>query len=234
MNSRTFYVAAVFAFSVASFAPAAHAQTEAPNEDAATPPSPYTKDPSPWITSGPAPYKPTPESAKKPGWYGYQILIPTIAFDMLAVVGLSLPRDVPTDFPQSNGARALVWTGAFGRTASGPIVHWAHGNIGKGFASLGVESIWMASAGIGFVGSIFVCGLDSSICHYRAISAFALLGGIAGTVIDTTKFAVNRGPAPKETPQAAFFSPFVVPTLARDPRTGEMRTALDFGIAGQF
>ena len=64
-------------------------------------------------------------------WYGWQ----TLAVDgALLTIGLLPLR--PSD-SSANTAFALGWYGGYALGA--PIVHWAHGHVGKGFGSLGMR-----------------------------------------------------------------------------------------------
>lgn len=59
-------------------------------------------------------------------WYGWQNILIDAA--SLAVMLSAL-----------SGESALLWTGIGTQAIGGPIVHWTHGQVGRGFASLGLR-----------------------------------------------------------------------------------------------
>lgn len=73
-----------------------------------------------------APAPPAPEMTERE-WYGWQNML----LD-LAAVGIFVGGWAADD-------GNIVGAGYMGYILGGPIIHWAHGNVGKGFASFGVR-----------------------------------------------------------------------------------------------
>jgi hypothetical protein len=167
------------------------------------PPSAATASPQPRLT--------------KEHWYGGQTLAADGAALALVVAGIGL---------QSGG---LTLFGATAYLGGGPIVHWAHGHVGMGFADLGIR------AGLPFAG-LFVGAMAGAVIFrndgvYGSLLAGAVgfLGGIVGaSVIDSAALAYEDVPVRPVT------SLHIAPTVGveREPRGGGSRTTL--GLAGTF
>ena len=67
------------------------------------------------------------QSPKKTNWYGWQTLIGVVAGDVFTLVGTSV------------NVGPLIYAGLGAHFITGPIVQWAHGHVGMGFASLGLN-----------------------------------------------------------------------------------------------
>jgi hypothetical protein len=147
-----------------------------------------------------APTHPEPLPEPPPRyWYGWQTLI---------VDGVS------------NSLFALSWVGSGvgavsagmgigGFTLGGPIVHWAHGNVGKGFGALGLNVLFpLLGAPI---------GIAAQTQHSEASVVFgAFLGAeiayLLANVVDVAALAYAERPAPSPTLSRAL--PFtILPTL---------------------
>jgi hypothetical protein len=146
-------------------------------------------------------------------WYGYYNLsADTAAFGALAY-GLSRPYD-------NDAGEGLAWTSLFIYGAGGPIIHWAHGNVGTGFASMGMRvggPIVLAFAG---------CALDSNKSEFGCLAGGALgalLGVVGAVVVDASVLAYKE----TELPPARYGIRFM-PTgsIAKERAT--------FGIAAVF
>ena len=75
--------------------------------------------PQSWGVMQPAP--------QKTNWFGWQTMIGVIAGDVFTLVGIG------------TGVEPLLYAGFAGHMLTGPIVQWAHGHVGLGFASLGLN-----------------------------------------------------------------------------------------------
>jgi len=89
-------------------------------------------------------------------WYGWQ----TLSFDAAAITSLGVAARVRTN-DEVYGYLAL-----FLYTFGGPTVHWGHGNVGRGFGSLGVR-----------VGAPIVLG--AAMCGAAGGDGWDCLGGWA-------------------------------------------------------
>jgi hypothetical protein len=105
----------------------AHAQAAPPA--AVAPPPPYPQGA--WY-----PPPPGPIAQERRYWYGWQTLI---------VDGASVVTAVLVSIPPSHPMLGMP-LGGLGLVLGGPIVHWAHGNTEKGFASL---AILLATSAVG-------------------------------------------------------------------------------------
>lgn len=132
-------------------------------------------------------------------WYGWQNLL---------VDGAALAL-VP--FAEDDTAELVLGTYLFG----GPIVHWSHGNVGRGFASLGLR-----------VGTPLVLGFAlASTCEpgggeYDCLGALAtgvLVGAGTAIVLDSIALAWEKEPVPAS---LAVGSVQLSPTLSTDGTAG--------------
>lgn len=130
--------------------------------------------------------------------YGWQILLASAPADLMALVGL---------FPRST-EWAMIAYPVF--VFAGPIVHWAHGNVGRGFASLGVN----------LAAPLLFAGLGTAISRSGDVylGAVGMNVGIAGAqLLDALVFAretvtvpvVERQGARTLLPSSVGFAPMV-------------------------
>jgi hypothetical protein len=145
--------------------------------------------------------------ASDPVSYGGQ----TLAVDGLSVAGLGLGEVLFA----AQGSRetalpiALLWGGFGGTILGAPIVHFAHGNVGTGFGSLGLRLTGWTLVGLG-------------AGEGQGEPGLAVLGlGVLGTtvVLDATVFAHEDGPRIEST--GSFW---IRPMLGR-------RTGVSFGTS---
>ena len=70
-------------------------------------------------------------------WYGWQ----TLALDGASLGGLGIGAELfaAQGSHETLAPQVLLWSGFAGSTVGAPIVHWVHGNVGKGFGSLGLR-----------------------------------------------------------------------------------------------
>lgn len=114
------------------------------------------------------------------GWYGWQTLI---------VTGVSHSLIATTPF---TGYYSGIGVGG-GLLLGGPIVHFAHGNVAKGFLSLGINAAGgLAGGGIGFAAGIPWAGREGEGMVYGALIG-SLVGFTAANIIDATLLAYDRG-----------------------------------------
>jgi hypothetical protein len=157
-------------------------------------------------------------------WYGWQIL---------AVDGGSLALILAGAGSQST--QFITDLGLLGYVAGGPTVHWAHGNVGKGFGSLGLRlGLPLGGLLLGVAMAGGSCGTGNS-CD-NAILDIVLgfgIGFIAAPIIDVAALAYDD--APPKTPSATLRAPALrlAPT-ATLPRDAAGRMTPSLGLAGAF
>ncbi|TKD12731.1 hypothetical protein [Polyangium fumosum] len=134
-------------------------------------------------------------------WYGWQTLIGVVAGDLVSVVGMGTP---------------ITYVGIAGHVLTGPIVHWAHGHVGKGFASLGLN-VGLPLGG-GLLGLMAGAGTGYEAIGYVAIGA--LVGYVAAPALDMAVFSTETVEAPQESVKGARAilpsSVTVVPMMGQD------------------
>jgi hypothetical protein len=114
------------------------------------------------------------ETTKKRSWYGWQ----TLVSDAVAVVAL---------FP-------FVFPGIGAYAFGAPIIHWVHGNVGAGFASLGLRVGGGTLVGVGAaVSSAY--GTDNDAVGGVMI-AFGIAALVAAPILDAAYLAYDE-PEPK-------------------------------------
>jgi hypothetical protein len=115
-----------------------------------------------------------------------------------------------------------VALGATGAVLGGPIVHWAHGHVARGFGSLGIN------LGMPLVGSLVGLGVGSTwSARVAAAGVGAAIGLVAALVLDVSLLAYDELP-PAQT-QARRTSRVV---LLPDVQLSAGRTT--FGVVGVF
>ncbi len=136
----------------------------------------------------PAPPTPARPRSEKPRsaqrWYGWQTLIA----DTMNISALSLAAYPVDDYATQE---SLVEIGLLGYFVGPPIVHWANGQAGKGWASLAIRT---GSAGSAIVGMPGCFGSDGGPRCLLGISG--LVGLIAAIPIDAAVLA--RKDVPRE------------------------------------
>ena len=206
--------------------PGAAAET-VPFGPGATPARP-TASSAPRRAAPPPPPPPPPaedeDERPKPGqWYGYQ----TLAVDLagLAVGALSIRA--------GSGELALVSLGTY--VVGPPVVHFAHGNVAKGFGDFGLRlglPVGGALVGVGVGCLLGGCGGRGDFAGYAA--AFGGLvggasGGVAAMILDWALLSREPGARPPREPKAARGWPVsLTPSLAVTPAGGAL------GVGGAF
>jgi len=185
-------------------APAAHEGATAP-----TPPSPAPAAPLPPMMV-PMPAPPVADAPPmKSHWYGGQILLVDAVSISVLVLGAG-----------SSDTEGLVWLGVGGYVLGGPIVHWAHGNAGRGFGSLGLRvgaPIVGAFAGAGTED----CSGGGELCGLAGAAIGFLVGATAAIVIDSAALAYEDVPARTEAIRVV-------------PNVGVSRNGMSLGLNGSF
>ncbi len=221
-----------------SASPSAAEPPPAATTDAA--PAPLPAAPAPPIPSTPAPLAPVGPTAAAPlrpaeppplaaeeDWYGWQILI--VDGGVLLSTALMIGAGVGTD-----SAAAPAIYGPSAHVLGGPIVHWAHGHVGKGFASFGLRLGMPLVAGaiglgVGHLAAPSEAGGMFPVGATLGTAAGLGLGYIGSIVVDTAVLAYE----PASTPGGAFAPPPSFawqPTFGFDPR----QDAASLGVAGSF
>ena len=115
-------------------------------------------------------------------WYGWQTLIGVVASDLVTVFGTA------------GTSGALIYVGIAGHVLTGPIVHWAHGHVSKGFASLGLN---VGLPGLGMLAGFAIGGGGMASGFYGL--AIGGLGYLAAPALDISILAKETvdAPAPK-------------------------------------
>jgi hypothetical protein len=186
------------------------------------------------LPDAPPPPPPPPQLTlappRKRTWYGWQTLLvygsSAVAGALVGSVGIAT---------QSSGLAALgIGAGSGGLALGGPIVHWYHGNIAKGFGALGLN-FGMPLVGLGLgVGTTCVVGGCGGHDELGNMLVGAIIGASAGLlgsfILDATVLAYSYEPVAPGPPTTARRAPSwtIVPDLEI---THEKTT---FGFAGVF
>lgn len=186
----------------------------------------YPGYPDHYFRIDPSEYEQAKSGAKKQ-WYGWQTgLVHGLSVLTLLLIPLDDDAIAPIAVPLGIGGLSL----------GAPIVHWAHGYIGKGFGSLGL--IVGGSLGAYFMTATTAC--LTGLCYEGDLGgayAFLLIGPIGGgvaflttTILDYVFLAYEENdspsavPPPKESAAKWSVQPFF--------DIGQNRAS--FGIGGQF
>lgn len=137
---------------------------------------------------------PSATPASERNWYGWQILL-TAGGAHALIWGTFLVHPSVGDQP----VFPIFMLGISGVALGGPIVHWAHGNVGKGFGSLGLN------VGLPLVlgGAGLVAGMGSLEGAFRGLLVGAVFGTITASIVDVAVLAYEPGaPDHAESPEA--------------------------------
>lgn len=99
----------------------------------------------------------------------------------------------------------FVYVGVGGLLVAAPLVHFGHGNVGRGFLSLGMRAgLPLGTAAVGFGLSSESCGSDGEADYCAGIGAVVgfLAGSLAAVAFDAGVLA--REPAPERAPSVAW------------------------------
>ena len=171
----------------------------------------------------------TPHAHYESKWYGWETLLVDGAALTLGSVLMAAGDDYDTT---GLGAGVLIT----GYAVGGPIVHWSNGQVGKGFASLGLRL--GAPIVVGFGGLAFGALLGAGACNGTsdcvtggaAVGAAlgVIVGGAAAIAIDSAALARKRvlvTDEPQEQGKIRW-----QPTAGYDPK----RQAATIGVGGTF
>lgn len=169
------------------------------------------------------------EYKAQPGkWYGWQTLILT---------GLSTFTLVLS--PAADGKATVVTLplGVSGLLLGPPIVHWAHGYLGKGFGSLGL--VLGGSVGAYFMTATTVCVSGGCRGEFGGLIAFLIAGPIgagitalATNIVDAAVLAREEGSSQPYRPTQPTSDP--VPKWSLVPKIDITRERTTIGLAGYF
>ncbi len=229
--------------SISSASPSARAEP-APVAPAAAPvPPPYAYAPQPQVGAVRGFQVPTyvyipgdgtqgfpvgTEGSTKRGWYGWQTLL---VFGGATTVGLlgglaGGASDSPGVWLTSLGL------GGAGLLLGGPIIHWAHGNTGKGFGALGLNfGMPLVGGGLGVATTCIAggCGSGSEgIGVFLGLVVGGSAGLLASMIIDVAALSYEQ------TPSGPSFASRKAPTWTLLPDLKITREKTTFGFAGVF
>jgi hypothetical protein len=166
----------------------------------------------------PPAYEARPRTETK--WYGWQTLLVDGAALTTSMLLLSVNND------DAHAASAVVGLGGY--ALGGPIVHWSNGQVGKGFASLGLR---VGAPVLGaLTGAIVLLPVSDSDNLASAVGA--IFGTIAGTAaavaIDSAALARKRVTVTHDEAKR--------PTVQWTPTAGydKKREAFSVGVGGTF
>ncbi len=164
----------------------------------------------PWLA--PAAPAPVYESITTTERYGYQIALAD---------GAAIAAGLATE---NGGAMIGLYL------AGGPIIHFSHGQVGRGFLSLGLR------VGLPYLGAIVGAAVGESNCQgvddewFCGVGELLLggaLGAVAASVIDWTVLAKKTTTMERE-------SLFQVGSVRANPNLGVTRGGVSLGLSGSF
>ena len=150
-------------------------------------------------------------------WYGWQTLLADATAALVGIGGYLGQRDVDVPMVVAGGVYAL----------GAPVVHWAHGNTGRGFGSLGLRLLLpVGGALLALVAtSGQPCGHD---CGLGDAAVGAVVGMAAASAIDASALAWEDAGARASDPEPRAEPGDPEVFLALDVRRGTV------GIGGRF
>ncbi|MDC3954336.1 hypothetical protein [Polyangium jinanense] len=188
----------------------------APPPLAAPPPAPPGAAPPPWMWRPPPPAyglypgwrleedRPSKETDART-WYGWQSLIGVIPSHALFAFSTF-----------DNDLEFLMVAGVLGHCLTSPIVHWAHGNVGRGFLSLGLNAT-LPLAGMALA---FETGSTEMLI------AAGLITIVGWPIVDTVALSYEEAPKSKDKSTSLIHSFGVVPMIDSDTK--------GLSLVGQF
>ncbi|MDC0747153.1 hypothetical protein [Polyangium mundeleinium] len=147
-------------------------------------------------------------------WYGAKTLLGLIPSDVVFTLGYVLTF---SSHSTEDIGVVMVGLGAAGHCLTAPIVHWVHGNVGRGFLSLGLN-----------VGLPVVSAMIADVSDARDMTIpLVLLSVVAWPVVDIAVLSYAESePEPKRKRTSAMPSFTVLPMIDRDKQ--------GLSLAGQF
>ncbi len=110
----------------------------------------------------------------------------------------------------NSGGSTLAWAGILGYELAPGIINFAHGNPGRGFASLGIR-VGMPLAGA-IVGAAVASNCNSSLCEAGGAGVGIMLGMGGAIAIDAAVLAYDKA-RPRQARRRTF-----VPLAALTPQ----------------
>jgi len=124
--------------------------------------------------------------AARPRWYGWQ----TLTADGVSLAALLVSASLDSQGSGNGSAGVgLTWLGLAGYEAAPGIIHFAHKNPGRGFASLGLR-LGMPLAGA-YAGASVASGCNTNLCEANGAAIGILLGMAGAIAIDAAVFAFD-------------------------------------------
>lgn len=167
---------------------------------------------------GSAPPAPPKEERK---WYGWQTLI---------VDGATLVTTIALAAPSPQAANGVFWSGYL---LGGPIVHWSNGQLGMGFASLGLRvgaPLVLGLTGAALGGASGNSDWDNFSGAYAGAAIGLLAGYVTAVAVDSAVLARKTVKVTPEAEQKSRLKLKWSPTVGYDPKT--KMTSL--GVGGTF
>lgn len=127
------------------------------------------------------------ELAERRRWYGWQTLI-TDGISLTALVVGAAIEGQDTRGPDS-ASTSLLWLGFLGYEAAPAVVHAAHRNPGRAFASMGIR-LGMPLAGA-FLGASLASDCNSNLCEAGGAGVGVMLGMAGAIAIDAAVFSYD-------------------------------------------
>ncbi|WP_437657492.1 hypothetical protein [Sorangium sp. So ce1182] len=188
------------------------------------PPPGYPPPPPGWTWS-PVPWQPEAtagggeQPATKTVWYGWQHLLVALGSFVLLPVGAGT----------ESGALVMVGIGGF--TLGGPVTHWANGNVGKGFISLGLNV--GGAFGGGLIGLAIASSGDRDNHGWAELGGFLVGGGLgllAANIVDMAALEYEE----RGTAESYDYIRVRSPRLRLAPQVGLAPGGATFGLGGAF
>ncbi|KYF77583.1 hypothetical protein BE11_12735 [Sorangium cellulosum] len=154
--------------------------------------------------------------ASKTVWYGWQHLL------VLLGSAVVVPIAVATD---SEGLALVSFSGA---ALGGPVTHWANGNLGKGFISLGLNA--GCTFGGGMIGMLLGSASDEPFAALGALVLGGGLGLLTANVIDIAVLEYEE----RGTAESYDYLRVRSPRLRLAPQVGLAPGGATFGLVGSF
>ena len=127
------------------------------------------------------------EPTERRRWYGWQTLVTDGISLSALVVGASI-ESRETGGP-GGGTTSLLWLGFLGYEAAPAVVHAAHRNPGRAFASMGIR-LGMPLAGA-FLGASLASDCNRNLCEAGGAGVGVLLGMAGAIAIDAAVFSYD-------------------------------------------
>jgi hypothetical protein len=212
----------------AASAPQAGATSGAPEAPLTARPLPGV-GPSPYPYRYPYPYTAEPAQLSVRYWYGWQTLTVMGGSTLISVISAAFAAK---DGGGNAHLEITIPLAISGFMLGGPIVHWAHGNIGKGFISFGMNV--GGPLLVGATAAAATCATGACRGMFGGLAAIlpGFIGGgiglLAANIVDVTVLSYDERRPPRATPVVGWRPISLVPTL----ELGKERMAL--GLKGIF